>query len=168
MGKITDKRQVFIEQYIICGFNATEAARRAGYANPNMEGTRLRQDPDVKELIDSRIKEMQITADEVVTLLSQQAKSEHSSYITEDGEVDIKKMVQDGKAHLIKEVTEGKRGKTYKFADSQAALALLAKYFGLTQDKVEHSGKVELDINSESIRAEIEAKLSGAIRKTEK
>ena len=37
VAKLTPKQQCFIDEYLACG-NATEAARRAGYRQPNVQG----------------------------------------------------------------------------------------------------------------------------------
>lgn len=53
------KRRVFIEEYLKC-WNATEAARVAGYKHPDRQGSRLLSFPDVASYLDSRLTEMQV------------------------------------------------------------------------------------------------------------
>jgi hypothetical protein len=58
----------------------------------------------VSEEIERRLKEHQMSADEVIARLSQQARGEYADYIGADGRVNIYEMVKDGKGHLIKKI----------------------------------------------------------------
>jgi phage terminase small subunit len=138
---LTDKRQVFIEEYLAT-WNATEAARRAGYAFPNVEGSKLLVIPSIREEIDKRIAEKTMSANEVLVRLSEHARNEHGAYITANGDVDLDGLIRDGKRHLIKGVKETKYGRNIEFYDAQSALVHIGKHHGLFSDKVEHSGTV--------------------------
>lgn len=135
-GKLTTKRRIFVESYLTC-WNATEAARRAGYAHPNKQGPRLLVDVGVKASIEARIRELKMDADEVLTRLAQQARGEHAAYIQADGSVDLKGMIADGKQHLIKGTRPTREGLVVEFYDGQAALALLGKAHRLFVDRIE-------------------------------
>lgn len=143
---LTRKRRVFIEAYLAC-WNATEAARRAGYAHPDSQGSRLLGIVSVREAVEARIAELEMGADEVLTRLAQQARGEHTAYIEADGSVDLEKMIADGKAHLIKGTRPTRNGLVVEFYDGQAALALLGKAHGLFVDRQEHEVHVDFDIN---------------------
>jgi hypothetical protein len=66
--KLTEKQRVFIAEYLAgdgtAKGNATESARRAGYAHPEVMGARLRSDefPLVKEAIDKALAKIETTA----------------------------------------------------------------------------------------------------------
>lgn len=71
---LTNKQKVFIEEYLSC-WNASEAARRAGYKNPRMSGSENLTKPDVAAEIKQRISEKAMSADEVLTRLADQARA---------------------------------------------------------------------------------------------
>ena len=53
--KLTPKQQAFADYYIETG-NATEAARRAGYKKPNVQGSQNLEKLSIKSYIQERIK----------------------------------------------------------------------------------------------------------------
>ncbi|MGG7077371.1 terminase small subunit [Clostridium sardiniense] len=53
--KLTPKQKAFADYYIELG-NATEAARRAGYKKPNVQGSQNLEKLSIKSYIDERIK----------------------------------------------------------------------------------------------------------------
>jgi phage terminase small subunit len=138
---ISDKQQVFIDEYLIC-LNASEAARRAGYkGKANVVGPRLLANVSIKDEIDRRLKEKHLTADMVLARLAEQAKSEHSQYINENGTIDLFGLIKDGKSYLIKGTKWDTHGHLIvEFYDAQSALVHIGKYYNLFTDRVEHSG----------------------------
>jgi hypothetical protein len=52
-GTLTEKQAAFIAAYQANGGNATDAARQAGYSNPESEGWRLMQTPAVRAAVDA-------------------------------------------------------------------------------------------------------------------
>jgi phage terminase small subunit len=137
---LTKKRRVFVEEYLRC-WNATEAARRAGYAHPEVMGCRLRKVNVIADLIQERIAEKAMTADEVLLRLAEQARAEHSKYLTSDG-VNVKDLLRDGKGHLVKGIKPTRYGDDIEFYDAQAALVHIGKHLGLFREQVEHSGSI--------------------------
>ena len=134
---LTKKRRVFIEEYLKC-WNATEAARRAGYKHPNVYGPTLVNLSEIKEIIDARIAELTMEADEVLLRLSEIARGEHAKYILEDGKIDVARMVQDDKAYLIVKIRELQHGgKHIEFCDMQKALVDIGRHHGLFQEHVD-------------------------------
>lgn len=71
---LTNKRRVFVEQYLQC-WNASEAARRAGYAHRS-EGPRLLSNADIQVYINLRLADMQMSADEVLNRLADHARDD--------------------------------------------------------------------------------------------
>lgn len=72
MSKLTNKRQAFVEHYLSC-WNASEAARRAGYKQRN-EGHRLLTNADIQAHIKERLTEITMGADEVLQRLANIAR----------------------------------------------------------------------------------------------
>jgi phage terminase small subunit len=149
MANLTDKQRVFINEYLKC-FNATEAARLAGYkgngntlANIGWENLRKL---DIGNEISKRLQESAMSANEVLMRLGEQARGEHAKYISGDGTINLPKLLEDNKGHLIKGVKDTKYGQQIEFYDSQSALALLAKHHGLLVSKVE-STNMEIDLS---------------------
>lgn len=120
---LTSKQQLFILEYVK-DFNATRAAVAAGYAERSARtlGHRALNDPEVAEEIRRLISDRVIGADEVLVRLSEQARAAHGAYIKEDGDVDIAKLVKDGKGYLIKKIKETRYGLEIEFYDAQTAL----------------------------------------------
>ncbi len=72
---LSSKQQAFIEGYLRC-FNATEAARLAGYSDhtARQQGSRLLSKVDIQQAIKTRIAEKAMGADEVLLKLGDQAR----------------------------------------------------------------------------------------------
>ncbi len=144
---MTKKQQIFINEFLKC-FNATEAARRAGYSgNDNtlgVTGAKLVRNGKVKAAIDARLAESAMSANEVLKRLGDMARGDIGDF----SEVELKGGLKDHPlSHLVKrmttEVKEDANGKvTYKaqieLYDAQSALNTLAKHHKLLTDRVEH------------------------------
>ena len=65
---LTNKQRVFVEEYLRC-WNATEAARRASYAHPNVAGPRLLVNVSIAAEIEHEVSERSMSADEVASRL---------------------------------------------------------------------------------------------------
>jgi hypothetical protein len=144
MVKLTNKQKVWVEAYLQC-FNATEAARIAGYKSPRIMGPENLAKPALRARIDERLNEMAMGANEVIVRLTQQAKGlPPECFDTNWGGifVDFEKVKELGLTHLIKEVSYNAKGQAQvKFYDGQAALIKLGQYYALFTDKL----KVESD-----------------------
>jgi phage terminase small subunit len=154
--KFTDKQRIFIDEYFICGLNATEAARRAGYAFPNVEGPKNLVNPSIRNEIETRLNERTMSANEVLFRLSEHGRGTMDDFIDPDSlSVDIKRAKNAGKMHLVKEIeyvirtSEDVQTETIKFKlyDAQSALKTLAQYHGLLIERVKHE-----DWRSEAIQ----------------
>jgi len=138
---LTAKRRVFIEYYLR-SWNATEAARRTGYAYPGRQGWRRLRFVEIQAAIEARLEELKMGADEVLMRLAEQARGAHTAYLQEDGSVDLAAMIADGKQHLVKGTRPTREGLVVEFYDGQAALALLGKAHGLFVDRQESESTV--------------------------
>jgi len=147
----TKKEQVWIEEYLQC-WNATEAARRAAYKWPNKSGpVKLEKFRDV---IQARIDEKVMGADEVLLRLSEIARGIWRDYLTESGDTDFGALIEDGKAHLVRAIKETNAGKTVEFCDMQAALVQIGKVHGLFRDVQEVTGRDGGPIKTEAVGIE--------------
>lgn len=162
---LTPKQERFIQEYLV-DLNASAAARRAGYSpkNADVEGSRLLVNAKVQEAIAKAMKEreerVKMTADEVLAELAKLARANMMDYMTigTDGapRLDFSKLSRDQAAALVEvtvdEYMEGSgenarpvRKVRFRLADKRAALVDLGKHLGLFLDRVEHSGKVNLE-----------------------
>lgn len=141
---LSHKRRVFVEEYLKC-FNASEAARRAGYKHPAVKGSQLRKVKEIDSEIECRLKELHLSAEEVLTRLGQIARTEYSPYITAKGKVDLPALIKANKAHLIKGIKETKYGQEILFYDGQKALTDIGRHHGLFKDRTEN---LNIDLSS--------------------
>jgi phage terminase small subunit len=147
--KPTVKQEMFVENLLRNGGNATKAARDAGYKHPNKRGYENVIKSGVQERIQARIREAQINTNEVVGTLVSHMRGDFGDILLKD------KFVQEvralGLSHLLKEVEvterilrrevliEGEdepqdvleRKYKIKIHDSQAAAKQLCNVFGL-------------------------------------
>lgn len=132
---LSPKQQIFIEAYLET-WNATEAARRAGYADAGIRvaGHRMLTNANVAAEIRLRIAERTMGADEALVRLAEQARAAYSAYITAAGTVDVARLVADGKGHLIKAIKETQYARNIEFYDAQAALIQIGKHHKLFVD----------------------------------
>lgn len=135
---LTGKRQVFIEAYLDC-LNATEAARRAGYARPKQEGCRLLTFADVAEVVKAGMEARAMPKDEIVARLAEQARGSLADFLKVDETtglafVDLRKA--GDMTRLIKKLRITKAGIEIELYDAQAALVQLGRVHGLFVDKV--------------------------------
>jgi phage terminase small subunit len=163
---MTTKQDVFITKYLET-LNASEAAECAGYANPGQAGSRLLKNDKIRAKIDDFLASLQIDATETLQRLAEIARSDISDFVRIDGrgklQIDVKKALEAGNAHLIKKVNVRKDGVSIELYDAQAALNTMAKIHGLfAPRKVEgsidhkHSGEVTHKLTPAETRAAIE------------
>jgi hypothetical protein len=140
----TTKQDVWLQEYLIC-WNASKAARKAGYSNVTVEGRRNKI--KFADEISAHIADIALSADEVLYRLSEQARGEYANYLTVDNlgvpGVDVKKMIADGKGHLIKSVKQTQWGTVIEFHDAQTALLNMGRHHKLFVDRVESSGEIK-------------------------
>lgn len=141
---LTNKQQVFIDEYLQC-WNATRAARVAGYKIPRQSGTENLANPVIKAEINQRIQEKHMQADEVLALLAQQARGAAQDFIEIKGTLPFmnwEKLEAAGGLKLIKKIKYDSEGRPeVEFYDAQSALNLIGKHLGLFVDRQEVTGK---------------------------
>ncbi len=157
------KQQAFVNAYLET-WNASEAARRAGYnGKSNVVGAQLLANVSIAAEIKRRVAELAMSADEVLVRLGEQARGSMEDFLEfeevvydpprlDDAGHELKrafvctginlgKAKARGKLHLLKSVQKGKQGLKIELYDAQAALALLGKAHGLFVERTEHTGR---------------------------
>ena len=166
---MNNKQRVFVEEYLSC-FNATEAARRAGYAYPNKQGPRMLVNVGIQEAIKARIAEKAMSADEVLTRLADMARGDLGDFMDIESmsfDISLQKAKELGLTHLIKKVkqrtvtTADKSGEEtetnvqeIELHSSLEALRDLARVHGLFKDQIEHSGDIRILVEYEDADTE--------------
>lgn len=147
-NELTPKEQLFVDGYLgASAFNATEAMRQAGYKGSagvlGVSGHRLLRKPKVAAIILERLNEHAMSANEVLAILSKQARGSLDGVLDEEGVLDVEALRKLGSNHLLKKlsVKPAPFGTAYAFEihDPQAAAVHLGKYHRLFTEKVEHS-----------------------------
>lgn len=165
---LTNKQKAFIEHYLET-WNATEAARRAGYkGNYNTLGVvgfeNVRK-PKIAEAIKKRLAEKAMSADEVLSRLADQARASVADFISDDdGEIDLVAVKKMG--HLVKSVTRTRQGLKLELHDAQAALVHIGRHHALFKDKVEHSWREEAEregVDPDAIYNDLVAQFTSAM-----
>lgn len=143
LAELTDKQRNFVEEYLVC-WNATQAAKNAGYAGTQstlrVVGHELIHHPDVRAVIEARLSEKAMIADEVIARIADVARGSMADFISVNGHtrIDFKKAEAAGKIHLIKSYSKaGRGGVRLELHDPLKALELLGKAQGLFTDKVD-------------------------------
>lgn len=145
---LTDKQRRFVEEYTgPANFNASEAARRAGYSEKTAGqiGWQLLQKTTIDEAIQDRLDRLAMSADEALKRLADWARGDIGKVVkvTEDGafRLDLKKAKEEGALHLVKELSYDSEGRPrVKLYDAKDAVKQIAKAHGVFVDRVEHSG----------------------------
>ena len=154
--KLTNKQQVFIDEYLL-RFNATKAARAAGYSAKGayQQGWALLRIPEIQAAIKARLDEVHMSADEALKLLSDMGRSDMGDFLDVSGmgfNLDLSDAKEKGLTKLIKKVKQ----KTTTFIakkesdedrevheleielyDAQAAIRDVLKISGKFVDKVD-------------------------------
>lgn len=117
MANLTPKQQRFVEEYLI-DLNATQAAIRAGYSEKT-----------AKEIGSENLTKPNIA----------KAITEAQEKLSNKAQVTVEMVVQG----LLNEAKDLSEGSTQSARVS--AWAHLGKHLGMFKDKVEHSGKLEIE-----------------------
>lgn len=168
MADLTNKQRVFVEEYLRC-WNASEATRLAGYKFPNVEGSRLLANASISQLVEQRLKDKAMAADEVLARLTDHARNDIRHFLNtdDDGVVIGFNLAPDKPLHLIKEATitetieRGTTKRTFKLGlyDAQAALVHLGRHHGLFVDKTaltDPTGQHEYSAAQESLTRKLD------------
>ena len=106
-----NKRQrVFVDEYVQC-WNATEAAKKAGYSEKTAYsiGHENLSKPEIAEAIQQRLEEVHMSADEALKLMADIARGDIADVFDIHSvgfNVDLQKAKERGKTKLIKKVKQ--------------------------------------------------------------
>jgi phage terminase small subunit len=130
--KLTEKQRRFADYYIECG-NITEAARRAGYKQPHVQGSQTLEKLSIKTYINERLKELDnkriMRAEEVMQLLSSIARNEIQEDVV---------LFSDGQSSI--------ESKGMSAKDRLKALELIGKRYTLWTDKQQIEGNTTINV----------------------
>lgn len=145
---LTNRERLFVEHYL-AGWNASAAARNAGYSDKSaaVEGHRLLRKANVLRAIQIRVTEAAMSANEVLARLAEQARFNANDFLNEKGTVDLVEAKRLGLGKYIRRIKtqSGEHSAVdLEFVDTQGALALLGKHFKLFTDKTELIGSVSV------------------------
>lgn len=144
--KLTPKQRKFVEVYLET-WNATVAAREAGYKYPNDEGPGLLRSPKIAATLAKRIRDEAMGPDEVLKRIGEEARASIGDFMIElpqsDEErergippqlvVDTKMLKRRG--YLVRSFTMTPQGPKLELYSVQDALFTLARRHGLLVDK---------------------------------
>lgn len=137
-GKLTEKQKRFVQEYLV-DLNATAAAQRAGYKDPNIGRqliTKNNVSAAIQEAIEKRQNRVEITQDRVLQELASIAFAKGTDYASIISGIvmmnDTGELTEEQKAAIVS-IKQTKEGVEVKLADKMKALELLAKHLGLLQ-----------------------------------
>ena len=156
---LTGKQRVFVAAYLSNGFNATEAARTAGYKGSDnslaVQGYENLRNPKIASQVDARINEACASANEVLDTLTRQMRGSLVEVIRIAGDPELADALKEAgldrllKKHKIRRVTRTTRDGeqiedvTHEFEihDAQSAAVHVGKFHKLFTEKHEIGGK---------------------------
>lgn len=108
--KLTRKQQLFIDYYLQ-SFNASEAARRAGYSESRarITGSELLSNSNISEQIQSRLDEVHMSANEALKLQADIARGDMGEFLDTEGigfNLDLQDAKTKGLTKLIKKIKQ--------------------------------------------------------------
>jgi len=162
---LSNKQRAFIEEYLI-DFNATQAAKRAGYAGNDATlasvGSENLRKPEISKVIETRLQEKQMSADEALQLLADMARGDLGDFmdissvgfnldlLNEDGTKKntklIRKIKQKTTTFIAKKESDEDREVTeteIELYDAQAAIDKILKIHGKYKD-IEIGGNIKV------------------------
>lgn len=141
---LSNKQRAFVAFYLT-HWNATKAAIEAGYSERSASSisSETLGKPEVAAAIKARLTEMTMSADEVLTRLTDHARGGIAPFLVtnENGTIASFNLAPDTPLHLLKKVSITDKGVSIEVYDAQAALALLGKHHGLFIERHEITGK---------------------------
>lgn len=147
-GKLTDKQQAFVHEYLI-DLNATQAAIRAGYSvkTANEQGARLLTNVSIQEAISKamaeRSKRTGVNQDRVVLELAKIAFVKMTDVVDSNGKIkqgasaDDLSCIESIKYKESDNEFGGSVEREVKIASKLKALELLGKHLGMWNDKLD-------------------------------
>lgn len=155
---LSNKHQDFINEYFLQKMNGTDAYMtvypKASYDTARANAAKLLANTSIKAEIDRRLKEKQMSADEVLARLSDMARADISEFVDVSRPGDLADEKYKGKTHVIKKIkrkiTRDQYGREFEemeleFYDARQTLVDLGRYHKLFTDKIEITLRDELE-----------------------
>jgi phage terminase small subunit len=152
---LTYRQRAFVN-YFLDTWNASEAARQAGYkGRADSVGSQLLGNIEIAAEIARRIEDEGVKKSEVFLRLTEQARADIGDFLSigPDGLAYIDLTKSPGKVHLIKRYQKGRNGATIEMYDAQRALELLGKALGVLRENVHVEQREELTVTTRIVRA---------------
>lgn len=153
--ELTRKQRLFVDYYLQ-SFNATDAARKAGYSEKTAYsiGWELLRKPEIKDEIATRLEEVHMSADEALKRLADMARGDLGEFTNGFGGVDWVEAKERGMTKLVKKwkvrtvTIQGKKDDPDKeitteeieLHDPQAALDKILRVAGRYKDNLAIGG----------------------------
>lgn len=144
---MNNRQRAFVDHYLMC-WNASEAARRAGYKGAaNVVGPRLLADVSISAAIQARLADLHMSADEVLQRLAEHARGNLAPFMSVDAQgLDLTTDRAQASLNTVKKFKV--RKKTFhrgelswdeveteiELYDSQRALELIGRHLALFAD----------------------------------
>jgi phage terminase small subunit len=176
-GELTAKQEMFVAEYVANGFNATQAAIKAGYSakTADSQASRLLKTAPIVAAIAARqqprLEKLEITAERVLEEIAKLAFFDPRKLFREDGTLIPVTQLDDNTAMAIAGLeTRVERSdgfpiadiQKFKLADKGQNLERLGRHLKLFTDKVEHSGTVAIawvaGLSDEELEAQLKAR----------
>lgn len=155
---LTDKQRKFVAEYMLT-LNATDAARKAGYKQPNVTSAKLMANPLIAKQIDEAqrqgLEKLELSRDALLRELANCALRDVADLCDERGAIitdDLRKLPErvrrciDGIKQRVTTDQNGNQTVTteLKLSPKIAAIELAMKHFGMLKP-VEHNVKMQFD-----------------------
>lgn len=127
---MTRKERTWLNEYLQC-WNATEAARRAGYKWPNKQGFQKLE--KFRDVISERLRANAMDADEALARLADMARADIGEFVGDHGAIDWAAVKRKG--HLVKRISHtAGRNSSVELHDAQAALIQIVRGLGIFKE----------------------------------
>jgi len=137
---LTNKQQAFVEHYLgDAQWNASQAARSAGYKHPGQQGHRLLNNVEIKGHIRDRLEAMGAHTEALMARWLARIEADISPYVDKNG-LDVEGLKNAGLGHLIKGVRKTKDATNILLRDPDVAEDRLARHLQMFVDKHEFTG----------------------------
>lgn len=134
---LTDRQKVFVLAYVgECAFNATQAAKAAGYGGDDntlaSTGWDNLRKPEIAAFVREYLGAKAATAEECLARLTSRARATMASAFRQDGDtwvLDIDSLFQSADIHNVKRIKQGPHGWEIELYDALAADVILLRAF---------------------------------------
>lgn len=160
MTALSKKHQEFVNQYFLCGMNQTDAYQavypKSSYDTARANSSRLLTNANIQAEIQRRLKERQLSADEVLSRLGDMARADIADFADIERPEDLESDKHKGKTHVIKKfkrkVTRDSLGREKEEIELELypadnALVNIGKQHGLFADKHVVDLKLEKEVD---------------------